>query len=176
MKRFSHTMMLAALSACAVCACTHKAAEGAGGQMTQLSCGSTTYRVSAERVDGEVNDACERAKRSVEALRAYRATISRFTCQRSDGHVILSLLAPRELFDEYDKNCRQYLTAADAFHNRTMDLAAHQTASRDFTARNNALARKHSEDDNALFRQRQADQASLSTLIKSRGGSIEITN
>jgi hypothetical protein len=176
MRRFSHTMMLVALIACAVCACSRKAGEGAGGQMTQLSCASTTYRVSADRVDGEVNDACERAKKSAEALRAYRATISRFTCQRSDGHVILSLLAPQDEFDEYDRNCRQYLSAEDAFHNHPSDMAAHQAASRDFTARNNELARKHGTDDNALFHRRQADQASLGTLIKSRGGSIEITN
>jgi hypothetical protein len=32
------------------------------------------------------------------------------------------------------------------------------------------------EEDNALFRQRDADQAALSRLIKNRGGSIEITN
>ncbi len=176
MQRFSHTMMLIVLSAGAVGACTHKAGESAGGQITRLSCGSITYRVSAERVDAEVNDACERVKRSAEALRAYRATISRFTCQRSDGHVVLSLLAPRDQFDQYDSNCRQYLAAEDEFHNHPGDFAGHQNASRDFTAKNNELAKKRSADDNALFSQRQADQTALSGLIKSRGGSIEIAN
>ena len=40
----------------------------------------------------------------------------------------------------------------------------------------NTLTRKHLDDDNVLFRQRQADQAAASTLVKSRGGSIEIKN
>lgn len=174
MKQPCHVMMLAVLAAVAVCACSRKAGEGAGGQMTQLSCGSKTYRVSAERLDAEVNEACERVTQSAEALKAYRATVARFTCQESNGHVILSLLAPRAQFDDYDRNCRQYLNAEDAFHNRTIDIAAHQVASRDFTARNNDLARKHAEEDNALFRRRDADQASLGRLIKERGGSLEI--
>lgn len=176
MKQPPHVLMLAVLATLAVCACSRKAGESpGGGQMTQLSCGSKTYRLSAAHVDAEVNEACERVTQSSEALKAYRATVARFTCQESDGHVILSLLAPREQLDDYDQNCRQYLSAEEAFHNRTIDIAAHQTASRDFTTRNNELARKHAAEDNALFRQRDADQASLSRLIKNRGGSLEIT-
>ncbi|HXY95965.1 MAG TPA: hypothetical protein VEH00_03250 [Steroidobacteraceae bacterium] len=176
MKKFTQLMVLALLAACAVGACARKSGEAAGGQATQLSCGNKTYRVSAERVDAEVNEACDRVRKSAEALEAYRATVARFTCQESNGHVVLSLLAPRDEFDEYDRNCRQYLTAQDALHNHTIDIAAHQAASRDFTASNNQLARRHAEADNALFRQRDADQAALSRLIKNRGGSIEITN
>jgi hypothetical protein len=184
MHRFTHMITLLALVACAAGGCSRKSAgtsstdtrESAGGQLSQLTCASRTYRVRADQVDSEVNDACERVKKSAEALRAYRATIARFTCQESDGHIVLSLLAPRDQFDDYDKNCQQYLTAKDAFRNRTIDIAAHQSASREFTTRNNELARKRSEGDNALFHQRQADQASLNTLIRNRGGSIEITN
>jgi len=176
MKELAHLTLLVLLAAYAVGACTRKAGEEAGGRLTQLSCGSKTYRVSAERVDATVNEACDRVRKSAEALKAYRATIARFTCRESNGHVILSLLAPRDQLDEYDRNCRQYLTAQDALHNHTIDIAAHQIASRDFTASNNQLARKHGEEDNALFRQRDADQAALSRLIKDRGGSIEITN
>jgi hypothetical protein len=174
MKAFAQVMALALLAACVLGACARKAGPGAAGQPTQLSCGSKTYRVGAERVDTEVNEACDRVKKSAEALKAYRATVARFTCQGSDGHVVLSLLAPRDEFDEYDRNCRQYLAAQDALHNHTIDIAAHQAASRDFTAKNNELARKHAAEDNALFRQRDADQAALSRLIKDRGGSIEI--
>ena len=176
MRGLSQVVVLVLLAACAVGACTRKTGQGAGAQLTQLSCAAKTYRIGADRIDAEVNEACDRVRKSAQALAAYRATIARFTCQESNGHVVLSLLAPRDEFDEYDRNCRQYLAAQDAFHNRTMDIAAHQIASRDFTASNNQLARKHGEEDNALFRQRDADQAALSRLIKNRGGSIEITN
>jgi hypothetical protein len=175
--RFNRTLVgVVVLVTCTVSGCSRQPPQTNGGQMTQLTCGSKTYRVATDRIDGEVNDACQRANVSAEALRAYRAAISRFTCQESNGHVTLSLLAPRSLFDEYEKNCRQYLSVEDAFHNRAIDLDAYRTASRDFTARNNELARRHGQDDNALFRERAADQASLSRLIKNRGGSIEITN
>lgn len=174
--RPSLRIILLVVLACAVSACTRKAAEGTAGQLTQLSCGSKTYRIGADRVDHEVDDACRRVKASAEALRAYRATISRFTCQEDNGHVVLSLLAPRDLFDQYDMNCRQYLDVEQRFHNGAVDIGAHRVASRDFTARNNELARQHGQDDNALFHQRQSDQASLSALVKDRGGSIEITN
>lgn len=175
--RFSKTAVSTlVVVTCTVCGCSRKPVEATGGQMAQLTCGSKTYRIGADRIDGEVNAACQRANASAEALRAYRATISRFTCQENNGHVILSLLAPTSLFDDYEKNCRQYLSVEEAFHNRAIDLDTHHAASRDFTARNNELARRHGQDDNALFRQRAADQASLSRLIKDRGGSIEITN
>ena len=174
MKQLGQVTMLAILAGCAVCACSRKTGEGAGGQLAQLSCGSKTYRISAGRVDAEVNDACERVKKTAEALKAYRATVARFTCQESNGHVILSLLAPRDQFDAYDRNCRQYLAVQEAFRAGTIDIAAHQLASRDFTASNNELVRKHAAEDNALFHQRDADQASVSRLIKDRGGSIEI--
>lgn len=172
----ARVIMLALLAAYAVGACTRKAAEGAAGRLTQLSCGSKTYRVGADRIDAEINEACDRVGKSAEALKAYRATVARFTCQESNGHVILSLLAPRDEFDEYERNCREYLAAQDAFRNHATDIVAHSVASRDFTARNNELARKHAAEDNALFRQRDADQAALSRLIKNRGGSIEISN
>jgi hypothetical protein len=184
MHRVIHVTALLALLACGACGCSRKSAdtssvdtrESAGGQLMRLSCASTTYRVRADQVDSDVNDACGRVKKSAEALRAYRATIARFTCQEGDGHIVLSVLAPRDQFDDYDKNCQQYLTAKEAFRNHTSDFAAHQSASREFTTRNNELVRKRSEEDNALFHQRQADQASLNTLIRNRGGSIEITN
>jgi hypothetical protein len=169
-------MVVLALVACAVCGCSRKPAEATATRTTQWTCGSKTYRVEADRIDSEVNDACRRANASAEALRAYRATVSRFTCQEDNGHVILSLLAPTSLFDDYEKNCRQYLSVEQAFRNRAIDFESHRTASRDFTARNNELARRHGQDDSALFRQRAADQVSLSRLIKDRGGSIEITN
>jgi hypothetical protein len=174
-------LSLTALVACALCACSRKAGHaggespsGADSQLTQLSCGARTYRVSAERVDDEVRGACERAQQSEQALQAYRGTLTRFTCQGSDGHVTSSLLVPRAQYDDYDRNCRQYLATEEAFHRNTADVGAHQAALKDFIAANNALARKHLDDDNALFRQRQQDQSAVSTLIRSRGGSIEI--
>jgi hypothetical protein len=176
MRALAQLTLLALLAAGAVVACSRKGGELAGGHLAQLSCGNKTYRVNAERIDAEVNGACDQVKKSAEALKAYRATSARFTCQESNGHVALSLMAPRDQFDDYDRNCRQYLAAQDALHNHTIDIAAHQAASRDFTASNNQLARQHADEDNALFRRRDADQAALSRLIKDRGGSIEITN
>lgn len=171
MKALIFAPCLATLAICALSACSRKAADG---QLTQLSCGSKTYRVSADGVDGEVRGACERAQQSEQALQAYRGTLTRFTCQGSDGHVTSSTLVARAQYDDYDRNCRQYLTTEEAFHRNTADIGAHQSALKDFIAANNALAKKHLDDDNALFSQRQADQAAVSALIKSRGGSIEI--
>jgi hypothetical protein len=148
--------------------------HAAGEHLTQLSCASQTYRIAADKIDATVNDACERVKQSAEALKAYRATVARFTCQASDGHVLLSLLAPHELFDDYEKNCQQFRGIDDAFRGHTIDIQAHHEGSREFTARNNELARSHGEHDNVLYRQRQADLVALSRLIKERGGSIEI--
>jgi hypothetical protein len=167
---------LVVVLACAAAACARKTAENSGSQLTQLSCGGKTYRIGADRIDGEVDEGCRRVKASAEALRTYRATIARFTCQEDNGHIVLSLLAPSSLFDQYDRNCRQYLDLQQAFHAGTMDIAAHREAMKDFTAKNNELARRHGQDDNTLFRQRQADQASLARLVRDRGGSIEITD
>ena len=178
MKPLSFALCLATLAVCALAACSRKTVGGqpapAVADLTQLPCGSKTYRVSADRIDKEVRGACERAQQSGQALQAYRGTITRFTCQGSDGHVTSSVLVPRAQYDDYDRNCRQYLTVEEAFHRHAADIGAHQAALRDFIAANNALVKKHLDDDNALFRQRQADQAAASALIKSRGGSIEI--
>jgi hypothetical protein len=181
-KPFVSALCIAALAVCALDGCSRKPApaaleapSAAGGE-TQLPCGSKTYRVSAAAVDDEVRGACERARQSESALQAYRATLTRFTCQGSDGHVVSSVQVPRAQYDDYERNCRQYLTTEEAFRNHTADIGAHQSALRDYIAASNVLTKKHVEDDNALFRQRQADQAAVSTLVKSRGGSIEIRN
>jgi len=169
-------LCVAALAVCALEGCSRKPAAVASvaeGE-SQLPCGSKTYRVSTAAVDDEVRGACQRASQSESALQAYRATMTRFTCQGSDGHVHSSILVPHAQYDDYERNCRQFLTTEDAFHNHTADIGAHQAALKEFIAANNALAKQHLDDDNALFRQRQADQAAVSTLIKSRGGSIEI--
>jgi hypothetical protein len=179
MSQFLRVVQRIALAACALAGCSQKTTQGSGPpleRMTQLTCASQTYRVAADKIDAAVNDACEHAKQSAQALKDYRATVTRFTCQESDGHVVLSLLAPRDLFDEYGKNCQQYLAVQEAFRNRSIDIHAHHDASQEFTAKNNELARKHGEDDNALFRQRASDQATVGRLIKERGGSIEIPN
>ena len=172
---------LAVLVVCSLSACSRKAGNPGGespsgtvGEPTQLTCGSKTYRVGADRVNDEVRGACERARQSEEALQAYRATLTRFTCQGSDGHVTSSSLVPRAQYDDYDRNCRQYLTTEEAFHRNTADIGAHQSALKEFIAANNALTRQHLDEDNALFRQRQQEQSAVSALIKSRGGSIEI--
>jgi hypothetical protein len=181
-------VMLVALLAGTVSACGahpgHESSQG-GVAAAQLTCGGKTFRLDAERIDGALHEACDRANASLDALKAYRATVVRFTCQESNGHIVSSLLAPQDLISGYDASCKEFLAAKDAFHASMQSPAAtdphaafeqHRTASAKFTAATNELARRHGLEDNTLYRQRQADLASVSQLVKNAGGSIEITN
>jgi hypothetical protein len=153
-------------------------------QSIQLKCGTTTYRVLRRRVSSDVHAACERAGASLDALQTYRASVSRFTCQEDDGHVVHSLLVPKDLRDAYEQNCHEYIRASDAYRSarrgssdeRDAALRTHHDAFAQFNDAANSLARKYAAEDNALFRQRQADQGSMNALVKDIGGAIEIAN
>src|ERR1700724_1149703 len=67
------------LAGCGLSGCGRGASTGArnrnaGGtengsnvsQPAQLRCGDTTYRLSSDKIDGEINQACERMKKSYE--------------------------------------------------------------------------------------------------------------
>jgi hypothetical protein len=128
---------------------------------TPLSCGDKTYRLEAARITADVNGACDRYHASQGALQAYRATMTRFTCQQSDGHVTQSVLVPVDLLDQYNANCREYQSGE---------------ALSKFSAQSNALSKQHMDRDNALFRQSKSDLAALNALVKVAGGSLEIPN
>ena len=74
-----------------------------------------------------------------------------------------------------DRAFHASLQSAPAAHPHAA-FEQHRTAAAKFTAATNALARRHALADNALYRQRQADLAAVSQLVKNAGGSIEITN
>jgi hypothetical protein len=181
-------VILAAMLAAGVLGCGAHSGHGSSPPSTpaaQLSCGGKTFRLDADKINRAMHDACDRANASLDALQAYRATLVRFTCQEGNGHIVSSLLAPQDLISSYDASCKEFLAAKDAFHASLQSAPAadphaafeqHRTAAAKFTAATNALARRHALADNALYRQRQADLAAVSQLVKNAGGSIEITN
>jgi hypothetical protein len=180
--------VLAAMLASAVIGCGAHSGHGssqASLPAAQLSCGGKTFRLDADKINSAMHESCDRASASLDALQAYRATVVRFTCREGDGHIVSSLLAPQDLISSYDASCKEFLAAKEAFHASLQSAPAahphaafeqHRTASAKFTAATNELARRHALADNALYRQRQADLAAVSQLVKNAGGSIEITN
>jgi hypothetical protein len=154
----------AMIAALAVLGCRGRHLEeapgsGAAAALTQLSCGDKTYRLEAGRITSDISGACNRYQTSQDALQAYRATMTRFTCQRSDGHVTQSVLVPGEQLDQYSSNCREYQSGA---------------ALPKFVAQSNTLARQHLDHDNALFHQSKTDLGALDDLVRAAGGSREI--
>ena len=181
-------VILAATLASGVCGCGAHAGHGSSQGSTpagQLSCGGKTFRLDADKINSAMHESCERANASLDALQAYRATVVRFTCQEGNGHIVSSLLAPQDLISGYDASCKEFLAAKDAFHASLQSAPAadphaafeqHRTASSKFTTATNELARRHALEDNTLYRQRQANLASVSQLVKNAGGSIEISH
>ena len=181
-------VILAAMLASGVFGCGAHAGHGSSQSSTpagQLSCGGKTFRLDADKINSAMHESCERANASLDALKAYRATVVRFTCQEGNGHIVSSLLAPQDLISGYDASCKEFLAAKDAFHASMQSAPAadphaafeqHRTAAAKFTTATNELARRHALEDNTLYRQRQANLASVSQLVKNAGGSSEITN
>ncbi len=172
-------VVLLALSACGLAGCGRGSSGGVtsastGDKTTQLVCGKTTYRISADRIDSEVSAACERFRQSSEEMRSHSTARTRFTCKDGDGHVILSAPVPNELLDQYDRSCQQYLAADQPSHNGAGDRQAHIAALREFQVRERQLVTQTVDTANQTWRRNKADQASLNRLIRSRGGSIEI--
>jgi hypothetical protein len=149
---------------------------GHGSQPAQLKCGDTTYRLSSDRIDSEINEACERMKKSYEATMSNRSVRVRFTCQDSKGHVVSSMLVPDGSLENYNRSCQQFVAAEMALPNSTTDRQAHFDALRKFQAETNQLTRQSVDAADAIWRQNRANKAALNQLVKARGGSIEIAN
>ena len=179
MKRSVGVTILSCVISCALvlAGCGHRTSTGAavsppleGGESASgWMCADKTYRLGVDRVDSELKDSCERVKQSRAALDSYRATIQRFTCQKSDGHVVMSVLVPKDQFDDYGILCNEYLSNVSS-----ADPASRREANAKLTAGGNQLVRRHMQQDEALFRQAKADRTTLNRLVKERGGAIEI--
>jgi hypothetical protein len=150
------------------------AGSGEGNQPIQLKCGDTIYRLNSDKIDGEVNGACERTKRSYEATMSSRSARVRFACQDSKGHVVMSMLVRDGLFDDYNRSCQQFTAAEAALPNSTTDRQPYFEVLRKFQAETNQLTRQSVDAANVIWRQNRADKAALNQLVKVRGGSIEI--
>jgi hypothetical protein len=150
---------------------------GSNGSLpAQLRCGDTTYRLSSDKIDSEINEACERMKKSYEATMSNRSVRVRFTCQDSKGHVVLSMLVRDDSLEDYNRSCRQFAAAEAALPNGATDRQAYFDVLRKFQAETNQLTRQSVDATNAVWRQNRADKTALNQLVKARGGSIEIAN
>jgi hypothetical protein len=165
----------------ALCACrgrnaaTSSDTQNSANSLTQLKCGNTTYNLSSDKIDIEVNEQCDRLNKSHKLHQATRDR-ARFTCQDAKGHVVASVLVPDALLPDYDKSCQEYVAADRPFENGTADRQTHFDALKRFQSETNQLTRQTVDEANAIWRQNRADQAVLNKLIKSRGGSIAITD
>jgi hypothetical protein len=114
-----------AISACG----GHNASTGSGAQNTanrldQLTCGNTTYNLSTDKIDTEVNEACDRLNKSYKLHQSNHDRV-RFTCQDAKGHTVMSMLVPDVLLPDYGKSCQEFTAADEAFENGTADGQVH---------------------------------------------------
>jgi hypothetical protein len=152
-------------------------------RMSQLSCGGTTYQIEANKVSSDITAACDRVNSSVQAERAYRAAMVRYTCRDQKDHVVQSLRIPSRLLDDYEKNCQQFTAARETFDRGLKDPAqdhrsvheAYQAESTRFTQRGNELARAYGADLSDFSSRTRTERAALNQLVKAAGGSIAIT-
>lgn len=147
-----------------------------GGSPVQLRCGDTTYRLSSDKIDREINEACERLKKSYEVTMSNGSARVRFTCQDSKGHVVLSMPVRDESLENYNRSCQQFVAAEATLPNTTTDRQPYFNVLRKFQAETNELTRRSVDAANAVWRENRADKAALNQLVKVRGGSIEIAN
>ncbi len=147
-----------------------------GSQPAQLKCGDATYRLSSDKIDSEINAACERMRKSYEASMSSRSARARFTCHDSKGHVIMSMLVPDDLLENYNRSCQEFVGEEAALPNSPTDRQPYFNVLRKFQAEINQLTRQSVDAANALWHQNRADKAALNQLVKVRGGSIQIAN
>jgi len=156
-------------------ASTGSSAKNVSNRSSQLKCGSTSYNLSADRIDTEVNEACDRLNKSYKLHQSNRDR-ARFTCQDAKGHIVASILVPDALLPDYGKSCQEFTAADAAFENGIADRQVHFDALKRFQSETNQLTRQTVDEANVVWRQNRADQATLNRLIKNRGGTIEIEN
>jgi hypothetical protein len=145
-------------------------------QPAQLRCGDATYRLSSDKIDREINQACERMKKSYEATMSIRSARVRFSCQDSKGHVVLSMLVRDESLEDYNRSCQQFVAAEAALPSSTTDRRAYFEVLRKLQAETNQLTRQSVDAANAIWRDHRADKTALERLVKAHGGSIEMAN
>jgi hypothetical protein len=150
------------------------ATRSADGRPTHIKCGDTTYRLSPEKIDGAINEGCERTTKSYELMMSSRSARSRFTCQDSKGHVVMSMLVRDDLLDVYNRSCQQFGAAEAALPNSPTDRQPYFAVLKQFQAETNQLTRQSVDAANVIWRQNRSDKAALNQLVKARGGSIEI--
>lgn len=148
------------------------------GHWTDFKCGATTYRMDPDRIDGAVKAACERVKESAALLVRYAAAARvRYTCARSDGHVVQSLMVTQDLLDDYNKGCQQFLSSEAAAVVGPGDRdgqRAKMAALRLLNDESNNLTRRFVQDANRDDGNNKAAKDALNQLVRDRGGSIEI--
>jgi hypothetical protein len=154
-------------------------AQASADALVRLSCGEKTYRLSNDKIDDDIQGACEQAKQLLAAVQAYQAATVHYTCQDSDGHIREGRTVPKYLLDDYARNCQEYVAAEEAVRNGTQDRslgrsAAHRAAAKKFTDKSNEIALRGAADADALYQQKTTNEAHLNKLIKRAGGSIEI--
>jgi hypothetical protein len=148
------------------------------GHWTDFNCGATTYRIDPDRIDGAVKAACEHVKESAALLVRYGvAARVRYTCARSDGHVVQSLMVTQDLLDDYNKGCQQFLSSEAAAVVGPGDRDGQRakiTALCLLNDESNNLTRRFAQDANRDYGNNKAAQDALNQLIGDRGGSIKI--
>jgi hypothetical protein len=153
-------------------------AETSADALARLTCGEKTYRLSNDKIDDDIQAACEQAKQLLAAVQAYQAATVHYTCQESDGHIREGRTVQKYLLDDYTRNCQEYVVAEEAIRSGTQDhsaaFAAHRAAAKKFTDKSNEIALRGAADANALYQQKTTNEAHLNKLIRRAGGSIEI--
>jgi hypothetical protein len=157
-------------------------AQTSADASVRLACGEKTYRLSNDKIDDDIQAACEQAKQLLAAVQAYQAATVHYTCQDSEGHIREGRTVQKYLLDDYTRNCQEYVVAEEAIRSGTQDrsldhsaaFAAHRAAAKKFTDKSNEIALRGAADANALYQQKTTNEAHLNKLIKRAGGSIEI--
>jgi len=148
----------------------------------RLACGEKTYRLSNDKIDDDIQVACEQAKRLLAAVQAYQGATVHYSCKDSDGHIREARTVPKYLVDDYTRNCQEYVVAEGAIRSGTQDrslnrsaaFAAQRTAIKKFTDRSSEIGLRGAADANELYQQQTTNEAHLNKLIKRAGGSIDI--
>jgi hypothetical protein len=157
-------------------------AQTSADGLVRLACGEKTYRLSNDKIDNDIQSACEQAKQLLAAAQAYQAATVQYTCQDGEGHTREARTVQKYLLDDYTRNCQEYVTAEDAIRrgaqDRSLDhsaaFAARRTAAKKFADKSSEIGLRGAADANVLYQRKAANEAHLSKLIKSAGGSIEI--
>jgi len=96
--------------------------------LVRLACGEKTYRLSNDKIDDDIQAACEQAKQLLAAVQAYQAATVHYTCQDGDGHIREGRTVQTYLLEDYTRNCREYVAAEEAILSGTQDRSLGRSA------------------------------------------------